>query len=116
MGQCGLGHTTTPVWRPRKVLGLDGVPVQQVSAGTSHSCACTAPPRDRYVLMCVEGPQGHLQRRALRSVSEHHEESRGKNKIEQMLFCYAAVLNCVTSCVILVLAVTELLRIPDFNS
>ena len=49
MGQCGLGHTTTPVWRPRRVLGLEGVPVQQVSAGTSHSCAWTAPPRDRSV-------------------------------------------------------------------
>ncbi|XP_037084977.1 probable E3 ubiquitin-protein ligase HERC1 [Pollicipes pollicipes] len=47
MGQCGLGHTNTPVWRPRKVLGLEEVAVRQVSAGTSHSCAWTAPPRDR---------------------------------------------------------------------
>ncbi|KAK6179608.1 hypothetical protein SNE40_011927 [Patella caerulea] len=50
MGQCGQGHSQSPVTRPRKVIGLEGVPVQQVSAGTSHSIAWTALPLDRNVV------------------------------------------------------------------
>lgn len=47
MGQCGQGHNQSPLTRPKKVQGLDGVPVQQISAGTSHSMAWTALPTDR---------------------------------------------------------------------
>jgi len=48
MGQCGQGHFQSPITRPKKVVGLDGVSVQQISAGTSHSMAWTALPTDRY--------------------------------------------------------------------
>ena len=47
MGQCGQGHSQSPVNRPTKVLGLDGAAVQQISAGTSHTIAWTAVPFDR---------------------------------------------------------------------
>ncbi|ELU01327.1 hypothetical protein CAPTEDRAFT_215878, partial [Capitella teleta] len=50
MGQCGQGHSQSPVTRPKKVMGLDGVLVHQISAGTSHSLAWTAVPRDRQVV------------------------------------------------------------------
>ncbi|XP_052792636.1 probable E3 ubiquitin-protein ligase HERC1 isoform X1 [Mya arenaria] len=50
MGQCGQGHSQSPVTRPRKVVGLTKVPVQQISAGTSHSLAWTAVPSDRRML------------------------------------------------------------------
>jgi hypothetical protein len=48
MGQCGQGHTSTPVTKPKKVIGLEGVSIQQITAGTSHSLAWTAVPTDRY--------------------------------------------------------------------
>lgn len=47
MGQCGQGNSTGPITKPKKVVGLDGVAIQQISAGTSHSLAWTALPRDR---------------------------------------------------------------------
>lgn len=47
MGQCGQGNSTGPITKPKKVSGLDGVAIQQISAGTSHSLAWTALPRDR---------------------------------------------------------------------
>lgn len=47
MGQCGQGHTSTPITKPKKVLGLEGVSIQQITAGTSHSLAWTAVPTDR---------------------------------------------------------------------
>ncbi|XP_043933675.1 probable E3 ubiquitin-protein ligase HERC1 isoform X2 [Protopterus annectens] len=50
MGQCGQGNSTGPITKPKKVSGLDGVAVQQISAGTSHSLAWTALPRDRQVV------------------------------------------------------------------
>ncbi|KAM9794366.1 putative E3 ubiquitin-protein ligase HERC1 isoform 3-T6 [Syngnathus typhle] len=50
MGQCGQGHTSTPVTKPRKVLGLEGVSIQQITAGTSHSLAWTAVPTDRQLV------------------------------------------------------------------
>nr|XP_057932864.1 probable E3 ubiquitin-protein ligase HERC1 isoform X2 [Doryrhamphus excisus] len=50
MGQCGQGNSTGPITKPKKVVGLDGVTVQQISAGTSHSLAWTALPRDRQVV------------------------------------------------------------------
>ncbi|GFO36542.1 HECT and rld domain-containing e3 ubiquitin protein ligase family member 1, partial [Plakobranchus ocellatus] len=50
MGQCGQGHAQSPVTKPRKVIGLEGVQIQQISAGTSHSCATTALPYDRQVI------------------------------------------------------------------
>ncbi|XP_018324237.1 probable E3 ubiquitin-protein ligase HERC1 isoform X2 [Agrilus planipennis] len=46
MGQCGVGHINSPISRPQKVLGLVGVNVRQISAGTSHSIAWTATPTD----------------------------------------------------------------------
>lgn len=33
MGQCGQGHFTSPITRPVKVLGLNGVRIRQISAG-----------------------------------------------------------------------------------
>lgn len=53
MGQCGQGHTSTPVNKPKKVIGLEGVSIQQITAGTSHSLAWTAVPTDRYVCCLV---------------------------------------------------------------
>ncbi|XP_066566869.1 probable E3 ubiquitin-protein ligase HERC1 isoform X2 [Amia ocellicauda] len=50
MGQCGQGHTSTPVTKPKKVVGLEGVSIQQVTAGTSHSLAWTAVPTDRQLV------------------------------------------------------------------
>nr|XP_015195044.1 PREDICTED: probable E3 ubiquitin-protein ligase HERC1 isoform X5 [Lepisosteus oculatus] len=50
MGQCGQGHTSTPVTKPRKVIGLEGVAIQQITAGTSHSLAWTAVPTDRQLV------------------------------------------------------------------
>ncbi|GFR70953.1 HECT and RLD domain-containing E3 ubiquitin protein ligase family member 1, partial [Elysia marginata] len=50
MGQCGQGHAQSPVTKPRKVIGLEGAQIQQISAGTSHSCATTALPYDRQVI------------------------------------------------------------------
>uniref|UniRef100_A0A8D2LRJ6 HECT-type E3 ubiquitin transferase n=1 Tax=Varanus komodoensis TaxID=61221 RepID=A0A8D2LRJ6_VARKO len=50
MGQCGQGNATGPITKPKKVSGLDGVAIQQISAGTSHSLAWTALPRDRQVV------------------------------------------------------------------
>lgn len=49
MGQCGQGHCTSPVFRPRKVVGLEDVPIHQISAGTSHSVVWTASTSDRQV-------------------------------------------------------------------
>ncbi|CAG0900368.1 unnamed protein product, partial [Darwinula stevensoni] len=50
MGQCGLGHSSSPVCIPAKVGGLEGVPIHQISAGTSHSIAWTTVPLDRQVV------------------------------------------------------------------
>uniref|UniRef100_A0A8C2X9J9 HECT-type E3 ubiquitin transferase n=1 Tax=Cyclopterus lumpus TaxID=8103 RepID=A0A8C2X9J9_CYCLU len=50
MGQCGQGHTSTPITKPKKVLGLEGVAIQQITAGTSHSLAWTADPTDRQLV------------------------------------------------------------------
>lgn len=47
MGQCGQGHHSNHVSRPLKVVGLNGINVHQVSAGTSHSIALTAMPVER---------------------------------------------------------------------
>ena len=49
MGQCGQGHSQSPITSPKKVLGLEGVTIHQISAGTSHSMAWTALPTDRYL-------------------------------------------------------------------
>uniref|UniRef100_A0A3B3Z6G5 Uncharacterized protein n=1 Tax=Periophthalmus magnuspinnatus TaxID=409849 RepID=A0A3B3Z6G5_9GOBI len=54
MGQCGQGHTSTPITKPKKVLGLEGVSVQQITAGTSHSLAWTAVPTDRSALLAYK--------------------------------------------------------------
>lgn len=51
MGQCGQGHSTSSVTKPGRVNGLEGVQVQQISAGTSHSIVWTAVPMDRYVIV-----------------------------------------------------------------
>uniref|UniRef100_A0A8B9HD78 HECT-type E3 ubiquitin transferase n=1 Tax=Astyanax mexicanus TaxID=7994 RepID=A0A8B9HD78_ASTMX len=50
MGQCGQGHTSTPITKPKKVTGLEGVSIQQITAGTSHSLAWTAIPTDRQLV------------------------------------------------------------------
>nr|XP_022329995.1 probable E3 ubiquitin-protein ligase HERC1 isoform X2 [Crassostrea virginica] len=51
MGQCGQGHAQSPITRPKRVIGLEGVKIHQVSAGTSHSVAWTAVPTDRPVVV-----------------------------------------------------------------
>uniref|UniRef100_A0A3Q0T2B1 Uncharacterized protein n=1 Tax=Amphilophus citrinellus TaxID=61819 RepID=A0A3Q0T2B1_AMPCI len=53
MGQCGQGHTSTPIAKPKKVLGLEGISIQQITAGTSHSLAWTAVPTDSSSLAIV---------------------------------------------------------------
>ncbi|XP_068210388.1 probable E3 ubiquitin-protein ligase HERC1 [Palaemon carinicauda] len=62
MGQCGQGHTLSPITRPKKVMGLDAA-VHQISAGTTHSIAWTAIPTDRRVVswhrpFCVDLQEG----------------------------------------------------------
>ncbi|XP_042891775.1 probable E3 ubiquitin-protein ligase HERC1 isoform X3 [Penaeus japonicus] len=62
MGQCGQGHTVSPITRPKKVMGLD-IAVHQISAGTTHSMAWTAIPTDRRVVswhrpFCVDLQEG----------------------------------------------------------
>ncbi|KAF6207949.1 hypothetical protein GE061_016398 [Apolygus lucorum] len=62
-GQCGLGHSTSPVLRPRRVVCLEGAPIHQVSTGANHSVAWTSPPLDRPVVswhcpFCVELKEG----------------------------------------------------------
>ncbi|XP_050295909.1 probable E3 ubiquitin-protein ligase HERC1 isoform X2 [Anthonomus grandis grandis] len=44
MGQCGLGHISSPITKPLKVPGLDCAMVRQISAGTSHSIVWTTQP------------------------------------------------------------------------
>ncbi|XP_047141184.2 probable E3 ubiquitin-protein ligase HERC1 isoform X1 [Hydra vulgaris] len=51
MGQCGLGHCFTPVSLPTKVLALDGIKIEQISTGTSHSFAWTTPPLKKKYLV-----------------------------------------------------------------
>ncbi|XP_030752542.1 probable E3 ubiquitin-protein ligase HERC1 [Sitophilus oryzae] len=48
VGQCGQGHTSSPITRPLKVMGLEGVMVRQISAGTSHSIAWTSVPAENH--------------------------------------------------------------------
>lgn len=33
MGQCGQGHGHSPITRPKKVVGFEGVIINQISAG-----------------------------------------------------------------------------------
>jgi E3 ubiquitin-protein ligase HERC1 len=59
MGQCGVGDLSSPVKTPQRVKLLEGIPVQQVSTGTSHSVAWTVPPTGRRTLTwhkpyCIE--------------------------------------------------------------
>ena len=55
MGQCGQGHSNGSIVTPSKVQGLEGVQVQQISAGTSHSMVWTAVPLNRWVPRGVNG-------------------------------------------------------------
>ncbi|XP_063955724.1 probable E3 ubiquitin-protein ligase HERC1 isoform X1 [Lytechinus pictus] len=77
MGQCGQGHTTSPITRVKKVASLEGVTIHQISAGTSHSVAWTALPSDRQVVawhrpFCVDLQEGTFSH--LRSFIEHYCE------------------------------------------
>lgn len=49
MGQCGQGHAQSPISKPKKVIGMEGINIHQISAGTSHSVAWTTLPTDRLV-------------------------------------------------------------------
>lgn len=60
MGQCGQGHAQSPITRPKKVIGLDGVSIHQISAGTSHSVAWTSLPTDRLDLLYKKMVLNHL--------------------------------------------------------
>ncbi len=57
MGQCGQGNFNSPIRKPVKVINLEGVPIHQISAGTSHSIVWTAIPSNRYVLFIFEDHQ-----------------------------------------------------------
>uniref|UniRef100_A0A8C4Q7E9 HECT and RLD domain containing E3 ubiquitin protein ligase family member 1 n=1 Tax=Eptatretus burgeri TaxID=7764 RepID=A0A8C4Q7E9_EPTBU len=75
MGQCGQSHATSPVTKPKKVMGLDGVAIQQISAGTSHSLSWTALPTDRQVVawhrpFCVDLEESTFCH--IRSFLEHY--------------------------------------------
>ncbi|XP_048876533.1 probable E3 ubiquitin-protein ligase HERC1 isoform X3 [Brienomyrus brachyistius] len=77
MGQCGQGHTSTPVNKPKKVIGLEGVSIQQITAGTSHSLAWTAVPTDRQLVawhrpFCVDLEESTFT--YLRSFLERYSE------------------------------------------
>lgn len=50
MGQCGQGHAQSPISKPKKVIGMEGINIHQISAGTSHSVAWTTLPTDRNVI------------------------------------------------------------------
>lgn len=44
-GQCGIGNTISTVCTPQLLASLTGVPIKQVSAGTTHSIIwCCSPP------------------------------------------------------------------------
>ncbi|XP_054287973.1 probable E3 ubiquitin-protein ligase HERC1 [Macrosteles quadrilineatus] len=78
MGQCGQGHSTSPVVRPRRVLGLEGVKIHQISAGTSHSVVWTSLPTDRSVItwhrpFCVDLQEASFS--LMRSFLEKYCES-----------------------------------------
>lgn len=47
MGQCGVGNSISPILKPKKVYGLEGVNIVAVSAGTSHSVAWTSSAKSR---------------------------------------------------------------------
>ena len=49
MGQCGLGHSESPVNVPTQIPDLEGI--RQISAGTSHSIAWTSPALDKRFLV-----------------------------------------------------------------
>ncbi|KAH3837497.1 hypothetical protein DPMN_110888 [Dreissena polymorpha] len=75
MGQCGQGHSQSPVTRPKRVVGLTKVPIHQISAGTSHSLAWTAVPSDRRLMSlhkvyCVDIQEGTFN--VLRSFLERY--------------------------------------------
>ena len=65
MGQCGQGHNNGSITTPAKVQGLEGIQVQQISAGTSHSIAWTAMSINRYlcdylriiIIICIYSDQ-----------------------------------------------------------
>uniref|UniRef100_A0A1B6CXM2 B30.2/SPRY domain-containing protein n=1 Tax=Clastoptera arizonana TaxID=38151 RepID=A0A1B6CXM2_9HEMI len=46
-GQCGQGRISPHVMMPKRVIGLDGIKICQITAGTSHSIAWTMPPSER---------------------------------------------------------------------
>ncbi|CAM1299303.1 HERC1 (predicted) [Pycnogonum litorale] len=78
MGQCGLDHTLSPVTKPKKVQGIDGVKVHQISAGTSHTIVWTALPTDRQVVawhrpFCIDIHEKTFS--LLRSFLEHYCDS-----------------------------------------
>ncbi|XP_072518712.1 probable E3 ubiquitin-protein ligase HERC1 isoform X2 [Salminus brasiliensis] len=80
MGQCGQGHTSTPITKPKKVIGLEGVSIQQITAGTSHSLAWTAVPTDRQLVawhrpFCVDLEESTFT--YLRSFLERYCDSIG---------------------------------------
>ncbi|XP_069137757.1 probable E3 ubiquitin-protein ligase HERC1 isoform X1 [Argopecten irradians] len=83
MGQCGQGHAQSPITRPKKVLGLEGVSVHQISAGTSHSVAWTSLPTDRHVVawhrpFCVDLQEATFA--TLRSFLEHYCDGFDQDK------------------------------------
>ncbi|KAF6041090.1 hypothetical protein EB796_000600 [Bugula neritina] len=47
-GQCGQGHSQSPVLKPTPAEHLHGIPICQISTGTSHSIAWTTPPPDNH--------------------------------------------------------------------
>ncbi len=53
MGHCGQGHSNSAILKPSQVRNLEGVRVQQIAAGTSHSVVWTAVPCDRFVFSTV---------------------------------------------------------------
>ncbi|KAL0271708.1 UNVERIFIED_CONTAM: hypothetical protein PYX00_008714 [Menopon gallinae] len=101
MGQCGQGHCTSPVFRPRKVVGLEDVPIHQISAGTSHSVVWTTSTSDRQAApwhrpFCVDLRESTFS--LLRELLEKYTQKFDSDKAPQPFKCAEEHHTFVTLC------------------
>lgn len=48
--QLGRGHCSSLIIKPHKVVGLENIPIMQISAGTSHSIFTSVPPPNHQII------------------------------------------------------------------